>query len=190
VLTSHKSIVSALIFLALAIVPASATTVDIVSNGKILGTVTFTQAGSNVDVTINMNSGYALLTEGGDIWVLNGVSGPSSIANLSLSGMSEHAKNNPTIGGFTFTDLFQTHEKGGQDFVTTLSFVIDKANASQIKALGFHVCFSYNGVDCADTGYAETEASGGAPVPEPGTLSLLGTGLLGIAGLIHRKFVS
>ena len=25
-------------------------------------------------------------------------------------------------------------------------------------------------------------------VPEPGTLGLLGTGLLGIAGMLHRKF--
>jgi len=65
-----------------------------------LGTVTWVQSGSNVNVTFSMNPGYALLLNGGDIGfntksglVLTG----SSLSNFSLSGLSASLKSNGTI---------------------------------------------------------------------------------------------
>jgi len=183
---SLKLATLASVIVAFAMVPAaSATTLNLVNGGQVIGTVTLTQDGSNVDVSVTMNSGFALLAEGGDVGILGGVSGTSSLSNFSVGTISSSLKNNTTLGGFTFTDIFKLSNSGGQNFLTTLSFTINNATASQITEIGFHVCFSFNGTDCASTGFAET-----SPVPEPGTLGLLGTGLIGIAGLIRRRFVS
>jgi hypothetical protein len=155
-----------------------------------VGTVTWNQSGSNVNVTISMNPGYALLVNGGDLGftttgglILSG----SSLTNFSVSGLSASLKSNSTIGSFTFDFLYQTSVKGGQQFPTTLTFTILNANANQLTGFGAHVCVLGNDDDgCENTGFASTGPSP-SPVPEPGTLGLLGTGLLGIAGAVRRR---
>ena len=184
-----KLSILALVFAtALAFQPiASATTLDLVYNGTVAGTVTLTQSGSNVNVSITMNSGFAILGNGGDIGVVGSVSNNTTINNFSVAGMSADAKKNGKIGGFTFDDIFKlsTGNGNGQTFSTTLTFTIN--NASSISALGLHICVKFVNGACAGNNTLFLETTQPPSVPEPGTLGLLGTGLVGIAGVVRRR---
>lgn len=201
-ITSLKLLVLALAVMAFAFVPsASATTcpagdtcMDLTNtnlSGQTgpFGTVELSQSGNNVNVTIVMNPGFAVLVNGGDIGI--NTTGGLTLTGSSLTsfsnGISASLKNNTTLGSFSFSYIFQTKAGGGQQFLSTMSFTIQNATISQLTGFGIHLCVLDNaGSGCATTGFATTGGGGGV-VPEPGTLGLLGTGLLGIAGLVRRR---
>jgi PEP-CTERM motif len=171
---------------------ASGTTFNLTENNlgisESVGTITLIRSGDNVEVTITMRPGYKIITQGGFLGL--DLSGglkltKTSLGHFSVTGLSDKLENSTTRGGFSFSQLFETMRGGSQLFVSTLRFTIQNATVGQIAGLGIHFCVVRND-DCSASGFAVTGTPTSA-VPEPGTLGLLGTGLLGIAGLVRRR---
>jgi opacity protein-like surface antigen len=157
------------------------------------GTVELSQNGSNVDVTIVMNAGFGVKLSGGDLLV-NVTPGTtlSTFMNIVANGTTigtNLLKTNGTIGSFTFS--FDQQLKTNQTQASLITFTLNNVTISQLTGFGIHLCVvAAQGNGCALTGFAVTGGVTPPAVPEPGTLGMLGTGLVGIAGLVRRRFLS
>ena len=165
-----------------------------------VGTVTVTDTGVNqVTVSLTMNAGFSIKLQGGDI----AFNGPSGLTVGSVSGLTAFSGAN-TFTGLSFKQFFAPKNmsqfgtfafdyaniKGSPNGVVSadsLTFVLTAPglSASQFTGVTIHFCTA-SGTNCGpQTGFA---SSGPATVvPEPGTMTLLGSSLIGLLGLVRRR---
>lgn len=167
--------------------------------GGTVGTVLISDTGTDqVTVTITMNAGFSVKLPGGDI-AFNGPSGLTAgsasaaqgTANMfGFTGLSFQQfftdKNISQFGNFSFDFANVKGAPKGVVSADTLTFILSTSGlkASQFTGVAIHFCTASGGGCGPQTGFASNGTL--TPVPEPGTLSLLGTGLVGLAGFVRK----
>lgn len=152
-------------------------TVGLVLNGN--GTITITVTGaSGFEVGhmfgFNVNGAFA------GISVTGAPTGWSLTSNTNVDGFGKFEK---------------VESDGGSDRFASFSFTVDTTTSGKFTTVNNLVELNSNGyyfathvfpIGSPDTGFAASTTPTNV-IPEPGTLALFGTGLLGMAGAIRRR---
>jgi PEP-CTERM motif len=189
---SRFHILLMMLLLAIAVPFAAADTIQLNFNNVTVGTATLTHQSGGVMVTLSASSGFSFKLQGGDILF-------NSSVNLNASNISQIMINGAAFtGNFSFggpaTRMGQKFDFNltqlnihGVTSAKTISFFISGVTVKDLTAFGVHFCTG-DGPKCLNpTNFAFGTLT---PVPEPGTLGLLGTGIVALAGVLRRRFIS
>jgi hypothetical protein len=192
-----------LVLLAAVAVPfAAADTIQLTNNNLgiagSIGTVTLTQQTGGVMVTLAANSGYSFKLNGGDIlFDTNASLNSGSIAQLLIDG--KYTSNFKFLSGVTragnsfsydIADLTKGTLPHGYVSAGTISFFVSGVTLKQLETGSFGVHFCVGGGTSCGTGRTGFATGKTSTVPEPGTLSLLTTGIVGLAGFMRKRLLA
>jgi len=160
-------------------------------------TVTYVLNGSNIDVSVVMNAGFQAFGQGNSNSGIFGFNVVGSTAGLNITNMVGVNGFFPAggqmdgFGNFDVTLECCNPANAVNSFSFTVSRTGGFSSASQLfeaNSTGAHFAIHIAPTNGNPTGFA---ADGGTPnteTPEPASMVLLGTGLLGIAGGIRKRF--
>jgi hypothetical protein len=174
------------------------------------GTVSVNRTSTTTaNFTFTANSGYLFLDSGSAAVNLNATSwSVSNLTGTTLSGFSGPQLTNTGAGqedGFgNFNQTFDEFD-GFTWALNTISFtvtnnsgiwltvgdVLTGNNDTNLVAAHVGICnvspCTFTGGSFLNTGYASESGAINIPTPEPSSLALFGTGIIGVAGVMRRK---